>query len=76
MQDVWSNCLDSYQSFILGIPKNRRNALPNPLTMKAALLKEYGKLLEIAEVPRPVPNADEVLVKIEASGVCSPMFTS
>jgi len=38
--------------------------------MKAALLKEYGKLLEIAEVPRPVPNADEVLVKIEASGVC------
>ena len=44
--------------------------MPNPLTMKAALLKEYGKLLEIAEVPRPVPNADEVLVKIEASGVC------
>ncbi|MFT4707842.1 MAG: propanol-preferring alcohol dehydrogenase [Ascidiaceihabitans sp.] len=38
--------------------------------MKAALLTKYGNLLEITEVPRPVPNADEVLVKIEASGVC------
>jgi propanol-preferring alcohol dehydrogenase len=44
--------------------------LPTPLTMKAALLTKYGNLLEITEVPRPVPNADEVLVKIEASGVC------
>jgi propanol-preferring alcohol dehydrogenase len=38
--------------------------------MKAALLIEYGKPLEISDVPRPVPKADEVLVKIEASGVC------
>lgn len=44
--------------------------MPTPLTMKAALLTKYGNLLEITEVPRPVPNADEVLVKIEASGVC------
>ena len=44
--------------------------MTNPLTMKAALLMEYGKPLEIAEVPRPIPKVDEVLVKIEASGVC------
>ena len=41
-----------------------------PQTMKAALLTEYGKPLEIKDVPRPIPRADEVLVKIEASGVC------
>jgi alcohol dehydrogenase, propanol-preferring len=44
--------------------------LTNPLNMKAALLMEYGKPLKIADVPRPIPKADEVLVKIEASGVC------
>jgi len=44
--------------------------LATPLTMKAALLTEYGKSLEIMDVPRPVPKADEVLVKVEASGVC------
>ena len=44
--------------------------MTTPLTMKAALLIEYGNPLEFADVPRPVPNADEVLVKIEASGVC------
>ena len=44
--------------------------MTTPLMMKAALLIEYGKPLEISDVPRPVPKADEVLVKIEASGVC------
>ncbi len=39
-------------------------------TMQAALLTEYCKPLEFKTVPRPVPKADEVLVKIEASGVC------
>ena len=38
--------------------------------MQAALLTEYSKPLEIKTVPRPVPKVDEVLVKIEASGVC------
>ena len=41
-----------------------------PQTMKAALLTEYGKPLEITDVPRPIPRVNEVLVKIEASGVC------
>lgn len=40
------------------------------ITMKAALLTTYGARLSIREVPRPAPRADEVLVEIEASGVC------
>ena len=39
-------------------------------TMLAALLTEYRMPLEIKTVPRPVPKYDEVLVEIEASGVC------
>ena len=44
--------------------------MTTPFTMKAALLTEYGKPLEISDVPRPIPKEDEVLVKMEASGVC------
>ena len=44
--------------------------MPAPALMKAALLTAYGAPLEIREVQRPVPKADEVLVKIETSGVC------
>ena len=39
-------------------------------TMRAALLTGYGAPLALETVPCPVPKADEVLVKIEASGVC------
>lgn len=38
--------------------------------MKAAVVHEFGKPLVIEEVPVPVPSDDQVLVKIEASGVC------
>ena len=38
--------------------------------MQAALLTEYRTLLKIKTVTRLVPKADEVLLKIEASGVC------
>lgn len=41
-----------------------------PQTMKAAVAKELGKPLVIEEVPVPTPGAGEVLVKIEACGVC------
>lgn len=41
-----------------------------PKTMKAAVSKEYGKPLVIEEVPVPEPKDGEVLVKIEACGVC------
>ena len=39
-------------------------------TMQAALLTEYRAPLMLKTVSRPVPKTDEVLVKIEASGVC------
>ena len=37
--------------------------------MKALVLTEYNKL-EIREVPMPVPQPDEVLVKVMAAGIC------
>lgn len=37
--------------------------------MKAALLKSLNNF-EVVEMERPVPKADEVLVKVEACGVC------
>lgn len=39
-------------------------------TMKAAVLREFGKPLNIEEVEIPRPGQGEVLVKIEACGVC------
>jgi propanol-preferring alcohol dehydrogenase len=38
--------------------------------MKAALLHELNKPLTIEEVERPKPGENEVLIKVEASGVC------
>lgn len=38
--------------------------------MKAAVLREFKKPLAIEEVNQPQPGADEILVRIEACGVC------
>jgi len=38
--------------------------------MKAAVVRELGKPLNIEEVPIPTPAPGEVLVKIRATGVC------
>jgi propanol-preferring alcohol dehydrogenase len=38
--------------------------------MKAALLREFKKPLTIEEVDRPKPGAGEVLIQVEACGVC------
>jgi L-iditol 2-dehydrogenase len=37
--------------------------------MKALVLTEYKKL-EIQELPKPEPGADDVLIRVEACGVC------
>jgi L-iditol 2-dehydrogenase len=37
--------------------------------MKALLLSAYKKL-EVAEVPRPVPESEEVVVQVAACGIC------
>ena len=37
--------------------------------MKAILLKDKEEI-SIQEVPKPVPAEDEVLVRVEAAGLC------
>lgn len=39
-------------------------------TMKAAVVHEFGKPLQIEEVPVPSPGSGEVLVQVKACGVC------
>lgn len=39
-------------------------------TMQAAVVRAFGKPLEIEELPVPTPGPGEVLVKIVATGVC------
>jgi propanol-preferring alcohol dehydrogenase len=39
-------------------------------TMKAAVVREFGKPLAIEQVPIPEPKAGEVLVRLRACGVC------
>lgn len=41
-----------------------------PRFMKAAVVHAFGEPLRIEEVPVPTPEPEQVLVKIEASGVC------
>jgi len=38
--------------------------------MKAAVVHEFGKPLRIEELPKPEPGPGEVVVRIEASGLC------
>ncbi len=39
-------------------------------TMKAAVVTEFGKPLEIREVDVPEATPGNIVVKVEASGVC------
>ena len=38
--------------------------------MKAAIIREYKQPLQIEETDAPKPGSDEVLIKVEACGVC------
>tara|TARA_R110001583_G_C5656603_1_gene409271 strand:- start:237 stop:1271 length:1035 start_codon:yes stop_codon:yes gene_type:complete len=40
------------------------------IKMQAAVIEEYGQKLIIKSVDKPTPNADQILVKTEACGVC------
>ena len=48
----------------------RGKTMPTPKTMIAAVLQEFYKPLELVNIPIPQPKNDEVLIKIEASGLC------
>jgi propanol-preferring alcohol dehydrogenase len=39
-------------------------------TMTAAVVHDFTQPLRVEEVPRPVPGRDEILVRIEATGLC------
>jgi propanol-preferring alcohol dehydrogenase len=39
-------------------------------TMKAAVVRQFGKPLSIEEVSVPIPGAGQILVRVAASGVC------
>ena len=41
-----------------------------PTTMRAAVVHELGQPLAVEEVPTPVPGPGEILVRVEASGLC------
>jgi propanol-preferring alcohol dehydrogenase len=41
-----------------------------PKTMRAAVVREFRRPLQIEELVVPEPGEGQVLVKIEASGVC------
>jgi propanol-preferring alcohol dehydrogenase len=43
---------------------------PEAASMKAAILRQFKKPLAIEEVDRPKPDAQEVLIEVEACGVC------
>ena len=38
--------------------------------MQAAVMQDFGQPLALREMPRPVPGADEVLIQVQACGVC------
>lgn len=38
--------------------------------MKAAILDGFGQPLRLVDLPVPVPGPDEILIRLEASGVC------
>jgi alcohol dehydrogenase, propanol-preferring len=38
--------------------------------LRAAVLREFGRPLELADVPLPEPADDEALVRVRAAGVC------
>jgi propanol-preferring alcohol dehydrogenase len=51
------------------LPRSSRPDL-HGRSMKAAVLHEFKTPLVIEEVPRPIPEAHEVLIEVEACGVC------
>ena len=38
--------------------------------MKAAIFKTFGSLLEVEELPDPKPKSNELVLKVEACGIC------
>jgi propanol-preferring alcohol dehydrogenase len=52
------------------LPAQPSGSMEMPKTMKAAVVRAFGKPLTIEDMPIPVPGPGEVLVKIVSTGVC------
>ena len=39
-------------------------------TMRAMVVTEFGQQPELTHLPKPVPQGDEILLRVEAAGVC------
>ena len=50
--------------------QERTRTGPTPRTMTAAVVHELGGPLVVEEVPTPAPGPGEILVRVEASGLC------
>jgi len=50
--------------------EERTRAPSSATTMKAAVVHELGGPLSVEEVPKPTPGPGEVVVRVEASGLC------
>jgi propanol-preferring alcohol dehydrogenase len=48
--------------------------MPHPDLMQAMVLEEPGNPLELQELPLPAPSPDQVLLKVQACGVCRTDF--
>lgn len=42
----------------------------SPGSMRAMIVAEFGSQPQLVEVPKPVPVADEILLRVRAAGVC------
>src|SRR6188508_1862240 len=50
--------------------QERTRAPSSATTMKAAVVHELGGRLSVEDVPKPTPGPGEVVVRVEASGLC------
>jgi propanol-preferring alcohol dehydrogenase len=52
------------------IELERDREAPATTTMRAAVVENFAKPLVVKDVPKPVPGAGEIVVKVETSGLC------
>ena len=44
--------------------------MSTPTTMRAAVVEEFGPVVDVHEIDLPTPGPFQALVKLKASGIC------